>query len=198
MEELFLRRVLLENVGSRLDPTVAKFGLYFKSLSCQVAALLRGFKCDSLFFPCSYFFLHASPQVQSLCFTRLAAPRIRERAFDACYIEAFKKVPPNTAISSTPGYSSPSRTSCYDSGYGIQCSTTGGYYSAPEVYSYVRNAGLRGRQAADCMKRKGYGAIERPICKTAAEREAYKQSRQAPSDQIECVSDAEVERLYPD
>lgn len=109
----------------------------------------------------------------------------RQSAADACSIAALRAVPQSTAVASTPGYYNPGYTTCTPIGNSVSCSTVGAGYSPGSVYSYDPNQKLRDRQFAKCMVRKGYTAIERPIC--APDSPAKYPHKQPPEDQIQCV-----------
>lgn len=84
-----------------------------------------------------------------------------------CELAASRNVPTDTRIATTPTYTTPTQTNCYDAGYAIQCTTTGGQVQGGQTYSYDANSELRRGYVARCLASKGYSAVRLPICDTS-------------------------------
>ncbi len=81
-----------------------------------------------------------------------------------CRINAARMVPTDTQIATTPRYTTPVQTQCYNIGYSVQCHSTGGQTYGGNTYSYDANQDLRARYLAQCLASKGYSATEIPAC----------------------------------
>ena len=81
-----------------------------------------------------------------------------------CELAAARAVPTATRIATTPRYTTPVSTSCYDTGYSVQCRTTGGQTYGGNTYSYDANRGLRNEFYAQCMLDRGWRVYELPDC----------------------------------
>ncbi len=64
----------------------------------------------------------------------------------------------------TPTYVTPIQTNCYNYGYSVSCTTTGGDVYGGQTYSYDANAKLRDRVVGQCMEDLGYQAISLEQC----------------------------------
>ena len=74
-----------------------------------------------------------------------------------CLQEASRLYPPQLATRQiTGGYQTPSTTNCYDSGSGIQCQTTPGYYSPPVFTTEDVNEANRQNTFNICMQADGW------------------------------------------
>jgi len=89
-----------------------------------------------------------------------------------CAVKAAQSVPVNTAIKTTPRYTTP--VSCSSSGsiyggysgyssYGGSTYCTGGQTYGGQTYSYDANEGLRDTVFNQCLSDKGYQTITSPI-----------------------------------
>ena len=90
-----------------------------------------------------------------------------DRDFFECEVAAARAVPQQTQIATTPRYTTPVQTSCYNIGYSVQCSSTGGQTFGGQTYSYDANANLRSRYLARCLIDKGYTSADLPKCETS-------------------------------
>ena len=87
------------------------------------------------------------------------------QAITQCQVESLRAVPPSVAIGTTPRYTTPTQTSCYNTGYNrVQCSSTGGQTYGGNTYSYDPNDGLRSRVEAQCMANRGFSVVSLPTC----------------------------------
>lgn len=84
-----------------------------------------------------------------------------------CELASARSVPTDTQIGTTPVYTTPVQTNCYNTGYSVQCNSTGGDVYGGETYSYDANADLRADFWARCMVSKGYQVTELPNCDTS-------------------------------
>lgn len=113
----------------------------------------------------------------------------RQTAYDQCFIQSLKDVPQNMVTEVTGGYSVPGVVTCDTDGGNTVCGEVGGYTTPVESYSYDTNEKLRARLVSRCLADKGYGMIERPLCKTREERAAFAMlSAQPNAADIACVS----------
>lgn len=99
----------------------------------------------------------------------------RSDFFD-CELAAARAVPQDMRVETTPVYSTPAQTTCYNYGYSVQCTTTGGQVYGGDVYSYDANAGLRGEFVGRCMVNKGYRGYELPVCETSSISQSARQA----------------------
>ncbi len=90
-----------------------------------------------------------------------------DRDFFDCRLAAARAVPTNTQIGTTPTYTTPIQTNCYNVGYTTQCTTTGGQVYGGRAYSYDANSNIRTEFLARCLASKGYSAVELPRCDTS-------------------------------
>jgi hypothetical protein len=91
-----------------------------------------------------------------------------------CQLEALRKVPRETAVTSVPGYYtpmsvSPISTQCFGNGAYRSCTTTGGTVSGGQligggVQTYDPNSALRRQVAEQCLTAKGYEGTSFPTC----------------------------------
>lgn len=86
------------------------------------------------------------------------------QAVTQCQVEALQSVPQSVAVGTTPRYTTPVQTNCYDTGYGLQCNSTGGQTLGGQTYSYDPNSDLRNRVEAQCMANRGYSLVSLPVC----------------------------------
>lgn len=84
-----------------------------------------------------------------------------------CELSAARYVPVDTRVDTTPVYTTPVQTNCYNIGYSVQCSTTGGDVYGGRTYSYDANAELRSGFWARCMAARGYQVTKLPNCDTS-------------------------------
>jgi hypothetical protein len=92
-----------------------------------------------------------------------------------CKIEAAQRVPQNIQVETTPIYTTPVQTQCYNSGYGmVNCTQTGGQTYGGDTYSYDANDKLRSAAEAQCISRSGYRSATIPACPTTAKVKAPK------------------------
>lgn len=97
----------------------------------------------------------------------------KQTDLDRCRIASFKAVPQALMTEVTPGYYDPGFIDCYRGHHGHRmCVRRGGYYTPPSSYTYDRNDGLRNRYVISCLNRKGYNVLTLPRCKTAEDRTA--------------------------
>jgi hypothetical protein len=83
-----------------------------------------------------------------------------EAAKGHCIGQAYSQVPTAPASATIGGgYVAPSYTSCYGSGYGANCTTTGGQYVPPTVINYDANASARTEVFKGCMYADGWSLI---------------------------------------
>lgn len=110
-----------------------------------------------------------------------------------CQVRAANQVPVSTQVRTTPTYTTPENTSCYNIGYSVNCTTTGGQVYGGDTYSYDVNADLRQRVVGQCMARRGYQAVTLPICgdeERALGIVSFRNSRLPPAREVRCVTDA--------
>ncbi|MGP3726394.1 hypothetical protein SAMN05421763_1145 [[Luteovulum] sphaeroides subsp. megalophilum] len=84
-----------------------------------------------------------------------------------CEVAAARGVPQETRIGTTPSYTTPTQTSCYNTGYSVQCQTTGGQTYGGQTYTYDANSELRATYFARCLASRGYSVVELPKCDRA-------------------------------
>lgn len=106
-----------------------------------------------------------APTTEQLYWRAGASPSAVSRAKTECQVQALRAAPPSNQTRSTPTYTTPAYTSCYNYGYGnVQCTTTGGQTYGGQVYTYDANADLRIRVERQCMADRGYQLLEFPRC----------------------------------
>ncbi|TCM85540.1 hypothetical protein [Rhodovulum steppense] len=88
----------------------------------------------------------------------------RQKDFTNCRIEAAQRVPQHTMTRTTPTYTTPIQTQCYNYGYTVSCNTTGGQTYGGNTYTYDANLELRAAAEAQCLHRKGYTLTTIPKC----------------------------------
>lgn len=81
-----------------------------------------------------------------------------------CELAAARGVPQDTRVGTTPVYSTPVQTNCYNIGYSVQCNTTGGQVYGGDTYTYDANSELRASYFARCLVARGYNVIDLPKC----------------------------------
>lgn len=81
-----------------------------------------------------------------------------------CELAAARAVPQALRIATTPTYSTPVTTNCYNTGYSVQCNTSGGQVYGGDTYSYDANRQLRNEFYASCMANKGWTVYELENC----------------------------------
>ena len=81
-----------------------------------------------------------------------------------CELAASRAVPEAMRVGTTPTYTTPIQTNCYNIGYTVQCNTTGGQVYGGQTYSYDANSKLRAEHYARCMVSRGWGVVELPNC----------------------------------
>ena len=81
-----------------------------------------------------------------------------------CELAATRAVPEALRIGTTPTYTTPVQTNCYNAGYSVQCYTTGGQVYGGDTYTYDANSKLRSEHYAKCMVSRGWSAVELPDC----------------------------------
>jgi hypothetical protein len=83
-----------------------------------------------------------------------------------CKATAARDIPVDTRVEQTPIMQTPIQTICKPGGTPGEtvCTTTGGEIYGGDVYSYDANAKLRGDYFGRCMRGKGYGVAEVPLC----------------------------------
>lgn len=77
-------------------------------------------------------------------------------------------------VVTTPTYTTPTQTSCYNNGYSVQCNTTGGQTYGGDTYSFDANKKLRSEFYAQCMIDKGWSVVNVPNCDPKKVPEALK------------------------
>lgn len=100
------------------------------------------------------------------CAQRWAKPGGTPEEFRAteaqCQARAFSQFPPvMDRVQTSPGYTTPLQTSCYPSGYAVQCLTTGGQYMPPTFMSIDRNDSVRARGVQGCLLEQGWRPVDR-------------------------------------
>lgn len=113
----------------------------------------------------------------------------RQLAADECRIAGLQQVPESTQIHSNPGYYNPGTLQCSSIGNYTTCNRVGAVNIPASVTTSDANQGLRNRFIQRCLAAKGYGIVQRPICRTRQESAAYQAVRnnQPPAEQIACV-----------
>lgn len=91
-------------------------------------------------------------------------PAQQQRDQTNCRVNAANSVPVNTQIGTTPTYSTPVQTNCYNTGYSVSCQSTGGQVYGGNAYSYDANSRLRANVVQQCMADRGYQLISFPVC----------------------------------
>ncbi len=81
-----------------------------------------------------------------------------------CEVAAARGIPQDTRIGTTPIYTTPVQTNCYNIGYSVQCHSTGGQVYGGDTYTYDANSKLRASYFARCLAARGYGVVELPKC----------------------------------
>nr|WP_272210561.1 hypothetical protein [Marinicella sp. W31]MDC2876458.1 hypothetical protein [Marinicella sp. W31] len=113
----------------------------------------------------------------------------RQLAYDQCFIQALKEVPQNMVTEVSGGYSVPGFIDCNTDGDRTYCGEVGGYTTPVSSVSYDTNERLRNRIVNRCLAEKGFSTIERPICESREQRNAYALLPAQPNAaQIACVA----------
>lgn len=81
-----------------------------------------------------------------------------------CEVVAARGVPQDTRVGTTPTYTTPVQTNCYNYGSSVQCYSTGGQTYGGNAYTYDANSKLRAKYFAKCMVARGYNVVELPKC----------------------------------
>ena len=84
--------------------------------------------------------------------------------FFECELAAARAVPQDTRVETTPTFTTPVQTNCYNTVYGVQCNTTGGQVYGGQTYTYDANSDLRSSFLARCLASRGYSVAEFPVC----------------------------------
>lgn len=108
-----------------------------------------------------------------------------------CEVFATRQVPVSTQVGTTPTYTTPVNTSCYNYGYSVQCTTTGGQVYGGTAYTYDANAGLRERVGIQCMASRGYQVVTYEFCSDAEVANGvrpFNSGRLPPASDVLCVT----------
>lgn len=105
------------------------------------------------------------PQTTTLYYKSGMTITSKQKDYDACKIESFKKVPQNVVTTFHPGIYNPGTVSCYNMGYNTSCHTVGAMNIPPSTSSRDVNEALRDRFITSCMGDKGYQLVEFMNCK---------------------------------
>jgi len=127
-----------------------------------------------------------TPQVVQYAYKPDTSVSQKDRDTLECEVAASQAVSPNVQIGTTPVFSTPVQTSCYNIGNSVQCRTTGGQVSGGRTYSYDANASLRRDVAAQCLVDRGYRLTPLPVC---ASNKATPEARQRLSGQLQAPRD---------
>ena len=95
-----------------------------------------------------------------------------------CQVAALQKVPSNTAVYTTPKYTTP--VECSESFGSVSC--TGGQTTGGNVVSYDANTQLRQRVTEQCMDNRGYKIVDYAICPRDAQKKMNKKIAQEGED----------------
>lgn len=104
------------------------------------------------------------PTTENYLFRKGGSVAQTDKDYFECELAASRGVPQDTRIATTPVYTNPVQTNCYQVGYSVQCNTTGGQVYGGNTYTYDANSKLRATYFARCLASRGYQVVELPRC----------------------------------
>lgn len=118
----------------------------------------------------------------------------RQLAADECRIEGLRQVPQSMVTETSPGYYNPGTIQCNTFGNTTSCNRVGAVNIAATSSTYDVNQSLRDRTVARCLAAKGYDIVQKPICTSSKEADAYRAARdsQPSADRISCVPNEQL------
>lgn len=110
------------------------------------------------------FLSSCAPQISTVFVKKNSSRAQVQRDFDACKIKSFREIPQNIVSTYHPGVNNPGTLSCNTIGSYTSCNRIGALYIPPSEDHEDVNAGLRDRYMINCMSKKGYDAVDVPVC----------------------------------
>lgn len=118
----------------------------------------------------------------------------RQLAADECRIEGLKQVPQSMVTDYNPGYYNPGTIQCNTFGNMTSCNRVGAVNIPASSSTHDVNQSLRDRTVARCLAAKGYDIVQKPICSSSKDADAYRAVRdsQPTADRIACVTNEQL------